>query len=117
MGRSTGAGIAKAADHKYTPRWAVNGRPSRSAAQELETSMSPRRLAILASALVTAQPRFNAHGRLIGAGISICRERVSLKHNARVEMDHALGAKAESLPPDGHVPGKSAVEVFGHRFR
>jgi len=89
----------------------------RSVALELKTSMSPRRLAILASALVTAQSRFDAHGRLIGAGIGICRERVSLEHNAGVEMDHALGAKAESLPPYGHVPGKPAVEEFGHRFR
>src|SRR5262249_45757631 len=88
----------------------------RSVALELETSMSPRRPAILAPALVTAQPRFDAHGRLIGAGISICRERVSLEHNAGIEMDHALGAKAESLPPYGHVSRKSAVEVFGHRF-
>src|SRR5262245_51249225 len=89
----------------------------RSVALEFETSMSPRRLAILASPFVTAQPRFDAHGRLIGAGVSVCRERVSLEHNAGVEMDHALGAKAEAVPAYGHGSGKPAVEVFGHRFR
>src|SRR5438874_2095478 len=67
-----------------TPRWAVNGRPSRSAALELETSMSPRRLAILAPALVTAQPRFNAHGRLIGAGIRTrCESRIPPSRRSR----------------------------------
>ncbi len=68
----------------------------------------PCRPAVLAPALVPAQPLFDAHGRLIGADISICRERVSLEHNAGIEMDHALGAEAESLPAYGDVSGKTA---------
>ena len=76
-----------------------------------------RRLAVLAPTLVTAQPLFDAQGRLIGAGIGIRRERVSLEHNPRVEMDHALGSETESLLAYGDVPGKTTVEVFGHGVR
>src|SRR5262245_30124008 len=32
-------------------------------------------------------------------------------------MDDALGSETESIPADGNVTGKAAVEVFGHRFR
>src|SRR5262245_16431020 len=32
-------------------------------------------------------------------------------------MDNALGSETESIPVDGHVTGKAAVEIFGHRFR
>src|SRR5207245_5587366 len=74
----------------------------------------PSALTILAPTLVTPQPRFNAHGCLIGACMGICRERVGFEHDARVEMNHALGAETEPLPADGDVPGKSAVEIFGH---
>src|SRR5262245_9131049 len=76
-----------------------------------------RGMAILAPTLVTAQPLFDAQGRLIGAGIGIRRERVSFEHNARVEMHHALGSETESLPAYGDVPGKTTVEVFGHGVR
>src|SRR5262249_39749226 len=36
------------------------------------------------------------------------------EHDARVEMHHAFGAETEPLPADGDVPGKPAVEIFGH---
>src|SRR5262249_35743512 len=48
--------------------------------------------------------------------MGIRRERVGFEHDARVEMNHALGAETEPLPADGDVPGKSAVEIFGHRL-
>src|SRR5262249_34409708 len=77
-------------------------------------SARPSALTILAPTLVTAQPRFDAYGCLIGTCISIGRERFSFEHDARVEMNHALGAETEPFPADGDVPGKSAVEIFGH---
>src|SRR5262245_50688499 len=77
-------------------------------------SARPSALTILAPALVTAQPRFDTDGCLIGACIGIGRERFGFEHDARVEMNHALGAETEPLPGDGDVPGKSAVEIFGH---
>src|SRR5262249_9352902 len=77
----------------------------------------PSALTILAPTLVTPQPRFDAHGCLIGACMGIRRERVGFEHDARVEMNHALGAETEPLPADGDVPGKSAVEIFGHGLR
>src|SRR5262245_16815538 len=86
------------------------------ASQSRAFSPRPCRLAILAPALVAAQPFFDAHGRLIGADIGIRRERVSLEHNAGVEMDHAFRSKAEPVPAYGDMSGKTAVEVFGHRF-
>ena len=82
-----------------------------------DISVNAPRLTILAAALVASQSRFDTDGRLIGAGIGIGRERVGLEHNARVEVNHALGPETESLLTDGHVPGKSAIEVFGHGFR
>jgi hypothetical protein len=53
---------------------------------------------------------------LIGARISVCRERFCFEHNARVEMHHAFGAETESLPTNGDVPGKPAVEIFRQRL-
>src|SRR5262249_26296826 len=60
-------------------------------------SARPSALTILAPTLVTAQPRFDAYGCLIGACIGIGRERFGFEHDARVEMDHALGAETEPL--------------------
>src|SRR5215831_5385220 len=75
----------------------------------------PSTLTILAPTLVTPQPRFDAHGCLIGACISVCRECFRFEHNARVEMHHAFGAETESFPTDGDVSGKTAVEIFRQR--
>ena len=76
-----------------------------------------RRLAILAPSLVPPQSGFDADCRLICAGIGIRRKCLGLEHNPRVEMDDALGSETESIPADGNVTGKAAVEIFGHRFR
>src|SRR5262245_3657052 len=75
-------------------------------------SACPATLTILAPTLVPPQPRFDAHGCLIGACISICRERLGFEHNARVEMNHALAAETEPLPADGGSPRKTALEIL-----
>src|SRR5262245_4698984 len=100
------AAVSSVTEHeeRRTPRCRVPSRPR----------ARPSALTILAPALVTAQPRFDAHGCLIGACIGICRERFGFEHDARVEMNHALGAETEPLPADGDVSGKPAVEIFGH---
>src|SRR5262249_53102893 len=70
-------------------------------------SARPSALTILAPALVTAQPRFDTDGCLMGACMGIGRERFGSEQDAGVEMTHALGAEPEPLPGDGDVPGKS----------
>src|SRR6267154_1687341 len=75
-------------------------------------AVAARDLMVLEPALVAAQPLLDMHGRSIGAGIGVGRERVGLQHDPGIKMDHAFGAKAESLLADGDVPGKSAVEIL-----
>src|SRR5271165_2944052 len=78
---------------------------------------SPRPRMILAAALVTAQPLFDAQRRLIGAGIGVGGERIDLEHSAGIEMDNAFGTKAEAILADGDVARIPAVEILGRRFR
>ena len=116
MGRSTGAGIAKAADHKYPPvgrQWA-------------SFSIGGARARDLDVAAPSGDP---CAGACNGATAFRCAwppDRRWHKHLPRARQPQAQcqsrdgpRTRCESRipPPDRHVPGKPAVEVFGHRFR
>src|SRR5712692_223043 len=80
-------------------------------------AIGPHRLTVFEPSLVTAQALFQAHGRLIGAGIGVGGKRIGFEHNAGIEMDHALRAETKSFLADGHVTGKPAVEILCSGFR
>lgn len=67
---------------------------------------------ILQPVLVAAQTLFKTQGGLVGTGVSVRRERIGFEHNTGIEMDDAVGAKAEAFLADGDVAGKSAVEIL-----
>ena len=71
---------------------------------------------ILAAAFVAAQPLFDVERGLIGAVIGVGRHSLGFEHRAGIEMQHAFGAKAETVLADGGMAGIAAVEIFRRRF-
>jgi len=78
----------------------------------MRTAARTRHLMILQPVLVAAQTLFKTQGGLVGTGVSVRRERIGFEHNTGIEMDDAVGAKAEAFLADGDVAGKSAVEIL-----
>src|SRR5665213_1278697 len=73
-------------------------------------------LMILAAALVAAQLLFNADRGLLGAFISIGRHALRFEHGAGIQVQHAFGAKAETVAADSSVARIAAVKIFRRRF-
>src|SRR6266540_634673 len=77
---------------------------------------SPGSMTILETSLVTPQASFDAHRRLVGAGISVGVQGLGLERYAGREVNRAFRAKAEPLERHRHVAGIAAMEMFGERF-
>ena len=53
---------------------------------------------------------------LIGALIGIGRHSLGFQKRTGIEMQHAFGAKSETILADGGMPGIAAPEIFRHRL-
>src|SRR5665213_907134 len=74
-------------------------------------------LIVFAAAFVAAQPFFDMTGGLIGAFVGVDRRALRLKQCARIEMQHAFGAKSKAIAADCCVAGIAAAKIFRCRFR
>src|SRR5438132_2161603 len=74
------------------------------------------RLPVLEPALVAAELLLHPDRRLVGARVGVGRHRLRLERYPGMEMNGALGAEAEAVLLDRHVPGIAAVEVFLERL-
>src|SRR5205807_9787459 len=73
-------------------------------------------LAVLEPALVAAELLLHPDRRLVGARVGVGRHRLRLERYPGIEMNGALGAEAEAVLLDRHVPGIAAIEIFLERL-
>src|SRR5262249_31836764 len=104
--RLSGGMIRKARDHMWPPK-----------TRQSASCCRPGSTRTFEPAFVAAQPPLDTLCCPIGAGIGVGLERLGLEHHTRVQMDHAFGAKPETLLANGDVSGISAIEEFGSRLR
>src|SRR3569833_549916 len=74
------------------------------------------RLAVLAAALVSPQPLFDAQRRLIGAFIRVGRLPLGLDRGAGIQVQHAFGAETEAVLAHGGEARMPASEIFRRRL-
>src|SRR3954468_742574 len=72
--------------------------------------------AVLAPALLAAQPLFNRQQRLVGAGVGVRRIGFGLQRDPGIQMQRAVGAEAEAVLAERDVAGIIAVEIFAQDF-
>src|SRR5450432_2739681 len=71
---------------------------------------------VLEAALVAAQSLLNLGQRLVGAGIGVDSIRIGLERNSGIQMQRAIGAKAEAILAQRDVAGIVAVKIFAQDF-
>src|ERR1700736_5453381 len=116
-----GAPAAHPARWRFKCRQNNTGLPMAYARRGTARSLAARavdagRLPVLQAALVAAELLLHPDRRLVGARVGVGRHRLRLERYAGIEMNGALGAKAEAVLLDRHGPGIAAVEVFLERF-